>query len=138
MDNRINAKKPLSLLLPCFLMACTNTSHFQDELVISSVERTPSVVSYLSLAFPEIRGNELALQVALVRYKEEAINQERWLLQHEIPYQWLLVELNRERWYLLAAGPFKTQRDVSFKRKHLRKGLGELSPMPTIALSSNH
>lgn len=116
-------------------MACTNTPDFKDELVTTSLNYSEPSISYLSLAFSNKKDHELALQAALVKYKEEAIFQERWLLLHGIPYQWIVVDLHGKQWSLLAVGPFKTYKEMASKRVFLQEGLGQHVPMPAIALN---
>ena len=136
MAARIVGINALGLLLPWCLIACTNSPNFKDEIIRIPVVLSAPSISYLSISFPEIHKNNLALQVAFVKYKEKAVYQERWLLRHEISYQWLLVNLHGEQWHLLAVGPFDSQYAMSQQRAFLQTGLGSLESMPAITLST--
>ena len=124
----------LGLLISALLVSCSSNFNYQDEpQLYSSLEDSPAI-SYLSLAFSHENDAELALQIALVKYKHDAIEQERWLLRHQIVYQWILVEHNREVLHLLVAGPYETGPKLAQKRKLLQQGLGYSQAMPVMAL----
>ena len=124
----------LGLSLSVLLISCSSKPEYQDEPQSYSSIVQPPAVSYLSLAFPHDSDRDLALQIALVKYKYDAIEQERWLLRHQIPYQWVLVELNSDVLNLLVAGPYYSSRALANKRKILQEGLGYSKGMPVMAL----
>lgn len=126
--------KILGLSLAVLLASCVNKAGYQDEPKLYSSLDQPPAISYLSLAFSNENDKELALQIALVKYKQDAIEEERWLLRHQVPYQWIVVELNREVLNLLVAGPYKAGPVLTQKRKLLQQGLGHGQAMPVMAL----
>jgi hypothetical protein len=124
----------LGLLLSVLLVSCSSNFNYQDEPQVYSSQDNSPAISYLSLAFSNENDVELALQIALVKYKHDAIEQERWLLRHQIVYQWILVEHNREVLHLLVAGPYEAGPQLAQKRKLLQQGLGYSQAMPVMAL----
>jgi hypothetical protein len=124
----------LGLSLAALLASCVNKAGYQDEPQLYSSSDQPPTISYLSLAFSPESDGQLALQIALVKYKQDAMEQERWLLRHQIPYRWILVELNREVLNLLVAGPYEAGPVLTQKRKFLQQGLGHGQAMPVMAL----
>lgn len=124
----------LGLSLSAFLVSCSSKFDYQAEPQVYSSMVHPPAISYLALAFPHDSDEQLALQIALVKYKHDAIKQERWLLRHQVPYQWILVELNQEILHLLVAGPYEAGPTLTQKRTVLQKGLGYSQGMPVMAL----
>jgi hypothetical protein len=116
------------------LASCAGTRDYEDEPQLYSSQVRPPAISYLSLAFPHSDDEELALQIALVKYRYDAIEQERWLLRNEISYQWILVELKGDVLNLLVAGPYEVGPALTQKRMLLQRGLGYSQGMPVMAL----
>lgn len=122
-----------SLLLPLILNACTTQVKYPDEPTHYPVSESSISVPYLALAFPSGNPSELALQLALVKYKNQAATQERWLLLHHIPYQWMLVDWQGEEYYLLAAGPYQVGNELASQRLRIQQGLAASLAMPAVA-----
>lgn len=143
MKNNVLITVSSNLLLPLMLIACSSQPRYQDELTTYRMVEDKVAISYLALAFPVHKPQQLALQLALVKHKTQAANKERWLLLHHVPYQWLWVEWQGEQLHLLAAGPFNSGQQIAAKRKMLQQGMVNLTSMPAIAstvtkdLSSN-
>lgn len=126
-----------SILLSIFLTACTTSVKYQDEPAHYQQENSSISVPYLALAFPSGNPELLGLQLALVKHKNQAAKKERWLLLHDMPYQWLWVEWKGEQLYLLAAGPFEIGYELSNQRKKLQRGIGQELSMPAVATYSS-
>lgn len=133
MNNHIFA---VSSCLSVFVLltACSTQFKYQEEPTIYPVARDKVAISYLELAFPVNKSQQLALQLALVKHKTQAAKQERWLLLHHVPYQWLWVEWQGEQLHLLAAGPFNTDQTMMNQRRIIQQGIGDLHSMPAVAL----
>ncbi len=121
-----------SLLL---LSACSSHFTYRDEPSNYHSVPTQMAMPYLSLALPASSSERVGLQVALVKHKRQGANHERWLLLHDIPYQWLWVTWQGEEWYLLAVGPYAIGRQLAQQRGVLQQGLGKALPMPAVALN---
>lgn len=124
------------VIISLLLTACASSVQYLDEPLHYPLTRAKISVPYLSLAFPTSKPKELALQLALVKYKNQVAQQERWLLRHHIPYRWLAVEWQGQQLYLLAAGPFSVGAELSAKRKYLQQGLGLELAMPAVVSHS--
>jgi hypothetical protein len=122
----------LSVLV--LLTACSTQFKYQEEPTVYPVAKGRVAISYLELAFPANKSQQLALQLALVRHKTQAAKQERWLLLHHVPYQWLWVEWQGEQFHLLAAGPFNSGQKLMNQRRLIQQGVGSLNAMPAVAL----
>ncbi len=122
----------LSVLIA--LTACSTQFKYQEEPKIYSANRDKVAISYLELAFPVNKSQQRALQLALVKHKKQAASQERWLLLHQVPYQWVWVEWKEEQFHLLAAGPFKSAHQLMSQRRIIQEGMDVLNSMPAIAL----
>jgi hypothetical protein len=122
-----------SLLLPLLLNACTTQLKYPDEPAHYVISESSISVPYLALAFPSGNPTELALQLALVKYKNQAAAQERWLLLHHIPYQWMLVDWQGDEYYLLAAGPYQVGNELASQRLRIQQGLAVSLAMPAVA-----
>ena len=118
------------------LTACAYQNEYQKEPGQYSAQIQPETeaLSYLALAFPDENDRDLVLQVALVKYKREALEQERWLLPQQVSYQWITVELSGERFNLLVAGPYDAGPILARKRKFLQQGLGYTQAMPVMTM----
>lgn len=116
------------------LTACSTQFKYQEEPKIYPAVRDKVAISYLELAFPVNKSQQLALQLALVKHKKQAAVQERWLLLHEVPYQWVWVEWKEEGFHLLAAGPFKSVQQLMSQRRKIQQGVDSISSIPAIAL----
>ena len=125
-----------SILFSIFLTACSTSVKYQDEPAHYQQENSSISVPYLALAFPSGNPELLGLQLALVKHKNQAAKKERWLLLHDVPYQWLWVEWKGEQLYLLAAGPFEIGYELSNQRRKLQKGIGQELSMPAVATYS--
>lgn len=123
-----------SILLPLFLTACTTQLKYTDEPAHYPVSESSISVPYLALAFPSGNPAELGLQLALVKYKNQAASQERWLLLHHVPYQWLLVDWQGQDYYLLAAGPYQVGSELASQRLRIQQGLAVAEAMPAVAI----
>lgn len=121
------------LLIPTVLIGCTTQVKYQEEPVHYSLNPPSISVPYLALAFPSGNPQELALQLALVKHKNQAAEEERWLLLHHVPYQWLLVDWQGDQLYLLAVGPYKIGSQLSTSRKKIQQGLSKQDPIPAVA-----
>lgn len=126
----------ISLSFFSVLTSCAYQNEYQKEPGQYSTQVQPEaeVLSYLALAFPDEDDRDLVLQVALVKYKREALEQERWLLRHQVSYQWIKVELSGERFNLLVAGPYEAGPVLAKKRKFLQQGLGYTQAMPVMTI----
>jgi hypothetical protein len=122
----------LSVLV--LLTACSTQFKYQEEPSVYPVTRDKVAISYLELAFPVNKSQQLALQLALVKHKTQAAKHERWLLLHHVPYQWLWVEWQGEQFHLLAAGPFNTDQTMMNQRRIIQQGIGDLHSIPAVAL----
>jgi hypothetical protein len=125
-----------SILISMLLSACSTTVEYQDEPSYYSLKSSDISVSYLALAFPSSDTDQLGLQLALVKRKKQAAKKERWLLLHDVPYQWLRVEWQGQQLYLLAAGPFAVGRELTQQRRKLQNGIGQERAMPAVATYS--
>jgi hypothetical protein len=126
---------PLLLLTSLlFLAACTSTFKYQEEPSAYEPDKISLAIPYMTLAFPKAPSQDLAIQVALVKHKNQAAAKERWLLLHDVAYRWLWVEWQGESWHLLAVGPYKKGHQLSRQRRVLQRGIDTLSSMPAIAL----
>jgi hypothetical protein len=133
MNNHIMAVSScLSVLV--LLTACSTQFKYQEEPKTYPVIRDRVAISYLELAFPVNKSQQRALQLALVKHKKQAAPQERWLLLHQVPYQWVWVEWKGEQFHLLAAGPFNSAHQLMTQRKKIQQGVDVLNSMPAIAL----
>ncbi len=124
----------VGVLIPSVLISCTTQMRYQDEpAYYSSLNSSSTSVPYLAIALPSGSPRQLALQLALVKHKNQAAEKERWLLLHHIPYQWLFVEWQNEQLHLLAVGPFNVGAQLSSARKKMQLGMSTLDPMPAVA-----
>lgn len=131
-NNAIVILSTLPLLV--FISACNTQLKYQQEPSVYPVSKDEGAISYLELTFPVKNSQQLALQLALVKYKKQAAKEERWLLLHQIPYQWLRVKWQKELFYLLAVGPFNSAQELMSQRRTIQQGVGGLNSMPAIAL----
>lgn len=122
----------LSVLV--LLTACTTQFKYQEEPGVYPSSKNKVETPYLELAFPVNKSQQLALQLALVKYKKQAAKQERWLLLHQVPYQWVWVKWQGEHFHLLAAGPFDSGQTMMDQRRLIQQGIDVLDSMPAIAL----
>lgn len=116
------------------LAGCSTQLTYQEEPAHYSIARNEAAIPYLELAFPVNKSQQLALQLALVKHKKQAANQERWLLLHQVPYQWVWVEWKGEQLQLLAVGPFKSDQIMMDQRRVIQQWDTSLQSMPAIAL----
>jgi hypothetical protein len=133
MNNNAMAISTYSFAL-ILLAGCSTQFKYQEEPAHYPIAKNEAAILYLELAFPVNKSQQLALQLALVKHKKQAAKQERWLLLHQVPYQWVWVEWKGEQLQLLAAGPFKSAQIMMDQRRVIQQWDRSLQSVPAIAL----